>query len=743
MEFKIQGKSFSISAFQHFSISAATLIKSNRNKHGSEPFYNTVETKQIIKNTEHHSSKRKRQVRTRAMTSTTPPSRTLDNRKKILHQLITCELDISSIQKVLREHHIGFSTSLNKPDVSELLRQVLEMDMPLSDLIELRLEEMLALQQSKQNKLLLHRDVLVSRLTSRKIFAHDTDTIQELQRKLCHGLQQEKITLEKQLKATKNARTNADLDTETQTQTEKETISENSGHKSSVLLLTTDQRRRMEQNRKRAWDLQAHHHHRVREMEANKTARFAVSPTRTSDITTNKRNSSEVVETDKESPPGSSVPLNSPFKTQTLHHHTTLTRQPISPFHSPVRRMPLANNNASSTVLSVIPGKPPTNSFSYKMTSDKTHPTTDPVSPPSTQKVRVVNPYRKKASEKEKTHLTANLVSPLSTTKAQEVVNPYRKTAVSFHLPDRCIRCGNDSIPGQIVASNICIVWTHEGKLTKEFERRDLSSKSLRWTCCGRVELQPCYVGIHQRQHDHQEEVDQTTLPSSPRHQCDCHQPALFTRTKKPNSPNRGRYFYRCGNCHYFRWVDESLGLPKDIHRIASDGVREWECLYANPYHESSICCDESTTSSRAHHRKRLVAALCLQYMSADVGGTTVTLGELVENIMALSKIHNVADEILQRLAPMTKEQIIRRFGASSMEAGNNHALMARDLNEGECQSIVLDWLRTSPLVRSLGIRILKQSEGGEGYDASDDDKHGNTCETRIFVQGLKNYLAV
>jgi hypothetical protein len=70
------------------------------------------------------------------------------------------------------------------------------------------------------------------------------------------------------------------------------------------------------------------------------------------------------------------------------------------------------------------------------------------------------------------------------------------------------------------------------------------------------------------------------------------------------------------GECDFFKWADEAFGSPKQVPRVALDGIKEWEYPYANPLGEHVI----STTCSKVN-RKQLVAAL-LHEMCMSVSGS-------------------------------------------------------------------------------------------------------------------------
>ena len=116
--------------------------------------------------------------------------------KKILMQLFTGDLDVASIQKVLRTRNIAFRTGLRKPVLAELLRVNMEADLSLDGLIRLRSQELELVQQGK-----LRRSSVISRLSPS---GDSEDTINlrdhDLAARLRHRLQEEIATLKEQQK---------------------------------------------------------------------------------------------------------------------------------------------------------------------------------------------------------------------------------------------------------------------------------------------------------------------------------------------------------------------------------------------------------------------------------------------------------------------------------------------------------------------------------------------------------------
>ena len=145
------------------------------------------------------------------------------------------------------------------------------------------------------------------------------------------------------------------------------------------------------------------------------------------------------------------------------------------------------------------------------------------------------------------------------------------------------------------------------------------------------------------------------------------------------------------------------LHLPlKEIPKVAPDGVREWECLFANPYRESY---SEITSSESAHlQRKRLVAALCLQEMCTTVGGAQLSTNCATDTASLIQGILRLAaqcqderrENMLRKLAPLTLEQAMGRFG--SLDGA------LEGLSEKECTTMVFDFLTKSPWIKRLGI---------------------------------------
>ena len=609
-----------------------------------------------------------------ASTNTTPIASGVslgkeEKNKKILMQLFTGDLDVASIKKVLRSRNIAFSSGLRKPALAELLRVILEADLSVDDMLQLRSQEMAFIQQGK-----MRRPIVISRLhSSGDLRDFVTARDQDLRARLWHRLHQDIDALQEQRQIQRQPQQDKE-------NTPRSTPAEKCNSSS---ILDPAQRERIEDHRKRALELQQQSQAKKPRGSSSPAAKGAhgMSDTGSQSFTTPSRPTRNSATTPVKAAGASIAPTTTNMSSQLNQAQSTK-----SPFQSPLRK-----TNTSPTNHSVVTPLP------------------------------VANPYTRK----------------LSASASHEI--PLQEPT--------CIRCG-EAVSGTQAdpnTSNLCIVWKHTGELQRERHGPSRWHDTFRWSCCGRLDPQPCFVGRHTTTLDDDEKP--------PVIQCLCGKPAHLKRTRKVGSPNRGRYFFRCnslavggsggghhgvssmGPCKFFAWADVVLRLPhKEIPKVAPDGVREWECLFANPYREcySGIV---SNVSSCCSQRERLMAALCLQEMCASVDGTRHSTSSatdtetLVESILHLAgeSRETRKEEILRRLLPLTPEQATRRFGLLDDTLDG--------LTKEECQAIVLDFLQKSPLVRSLGVRTTPSCDSRASVDPA---THSGFI---VDLEGLEAYL--
>lgn len=315
-----------------------------------------------------------------------------------------------------------------------------------------------------------------------------------------------------------------------------------------------------------------------------------------------------------------------------------------------------------------------------------------PVKISNTTTPRVVNPYSTLKSTGMASPL-ANLYSPVAPRNlhadAASTISSLHTTPTQGLVP--CSRCG-DGCGKQ----NLCIVWNHFGDIKMD----DLDQ--YRWDCCGRLDGQPCHIGLHSR-------GSATIANKVILCECGLDLLARMRRTRKPSSANRGRFFFTCSSCKFFRWVDKAYGLPKEVPCVAPDGVREWEVPYANPFGETAA----TTTNSSTNKRQQLVAALLLQEMCSSAqkgqGGNGICSKELASRV--LHTVHNGGDAILWKLQPLTFKQLAARFDWP------NTSLIG--LHDKECEQILLDLLERSQWVKSIGVRHERGPTGSRFLDLS------------------------
>ena len=289
----------------------------------------------------------------------------------------------------------------------------------------------------------------------------------------------------------------------------------------------------------------------------------------------------------------------------------------------------------------------------------------------------------------------------------------------------------------------LCIVWQHHGHPLDDHQQQQPQQAAhpstttaagarnniVRYSCCRRVDPQPCFVGTHhisstaaqqQQQHGAQDSV--VSPPTAPVH-CHCGEPARLQRTHTTGR-NLGRYYYRCGvpsnkaaACDFFQWADAAHGLPIQQPELGPDGVAEWLYPHVDPFHED-LGRENGPTATvvmMMHAdtaRQRLVAACLIRQMVLEVTRTTTTpsMGTTIMFTMSIEtlvrKVNDVlrsgSDDITKHLFPLTQTQIHKRFGVldDDLEA------VARAATVPECNALLDRILERNPVLRGTVQRV-------------------------------------
>jgi hypothetical protein len=233
-----------------------------------------------------------------------------------------------------------------------------------------------------------------------------------------------------------------------------------------------------------------------------------------------------------------------------------------------------------------------------------------------------------------------------------------------------CLRCGSD------IPSSLCIDWKHSAELQRErnpFSTGRWNRDIFRYDCCNRLAPQPCYIGLHDFSFPGKN-PGSVTLSSCVKkvQECHCNRPAHLKRTRK-DGLNVGRYFFRCNSegkptCDFFAWADQVFNLPPQRPVLSPDGIKEWICLYANPFDEKLAF---EAVVDQAQARKRVIAALIIHEMIHEICGgrggfvcTSPHLGELEDKVLKIWE----EKAIVKCLSPLTRSQIVQRFGCQVIE---------------------------------------------------------------------------
>eukprot|EP00978_Attheya_sp_CCMP212_P037715 scaffold180528_cov53-Attheya_sp.AAC.3 len=248
---------------------------------------------------------------------------------------------------------------------------------------------------------------------------------------------------------------------------------------------------------------------------------------------------------------------------------------------------------------------------------------------------------------------------PVSVSKSSSSGGPTRVGTTS--LMD-CSNCGGSKVE----RNSLCIIWKHRGELVIKRGKAGSSRRSNQhhWSCCDRLEKQPCQIGMHSQQNQ--------SSKKPPELYCDCYSKAHLRRMRKDGS-NCGRYYFECPvegsmKCKYFKWADSAFNLPKFCPKPSPDGIKEWEYISPDPFNERLEDILNGSHGGPTVMRKRLIASLLIQEMCAIAAKGSgwlelhVQTKDLVEKVRETWKSHTVDKHLL----PMTKEHIFKRFGVSS-----------------------------------------------------------------------------
>jgi hypothetical protein len=287
-------------------------------------------------------------------------------------------------------------------------------------------------------------------------------------------------------------------------------------------------------------------------------------------------------------------------------------------------------------------------------------------SPPS---ARISNPYQKIQKTDDTTKL--GFASPPTETihpveenrkralETEETCTSETKTIHKLEETRICSRC-DQPITTLNNENTLCIVWKHKGEVWQD-----------RYTCCGRVEFQPCFIGTHHQPHpethrypNKRKSVIDEESQMAVVVRCHCRELAILKRTHKPG-PNHGRYFYRCNKCNFFRWADQAHGInrPLEFYHSGQDvqeGIPEAMCLHADPWSEHP-----SYDQEPVHQHQRLIAACLVKEITIPVMGPPVKLAVLENEVIAHVRtvMQKGPDAIVEHLSPLSRTQIETRFG--------------------------------------------------------------------------------
>ena len=584
---------------------------------------------------------------------------------EILFKLPKEELGVSFLKKALEARHVPFQADASKEDLSELLQRKLEKSQPPEILIQLRLKEIEAVAHSSG------KDVLIAKLKSRnELWSGNKGVLID---RLCYVLEKEKLDFEEQIGATEELFMSQRKPNSPEVEVVEHPKMDPEGTKipsqekyaasgdGKPPLLTQEDRIKIDQKRKRALELQAE------SKKAKKQVQVSSPPAKATGIATESfTREAETLRTPQNSAPRAAAVVTD----ERVLQAATFVLEAAHMVGSPNKPLSLSDDMAKE----------------YGGIQDKTN-----------KYEEEVEEKEKKIDDKAKEDVKAKYKDEEKWKKAGELKkldNPY------LHPTEPCIKCGDYSH-----AKGLCIVWQHTGKMQQEQDQ-------FRWDCCGRLDPQPCFVGLHCRKP--LQEQNRKIL------KCSCGKPAHLKRTKK-NGANAGRYFFRCnstggGRCKFFRWADDFFDLPKQVPLVASDGCREWEYPWANPHSEPDLMKSEDLDLKR----KRLAAALLLKEMCSLVDGSTgvicntAYISDLIGKVM---EILPYPTQILEKLLPLRPDQVARRFDS----LGSVH-----NVTKVECEKILVDFIKTSPFAKYVGIRVKQNMP--------------NRC---VDLSGLRNYLHV
>mmetsp|Transcript_31709 Transcript_31709/g.63813 ORF Transcript_31709/g.63813 Transcript_31709/m.63813 type:complete len:407 (-) Transcript_31709:48-1268(-) len=297
--------------------------------------------------------------------------------------------------------------------------------------------------------------------------------------------------------------------------------------------------------------------------------------------------------------------------------------------------------------------------------------------------------------------------------QGRNAVNVIQNSSTSLQSNEMNVLC---EICGfKLMSKELCIRWWHTSQL----------NLNGRYSCCGRLKGQPCYVGRHAPESNSSGIQPSTAGINSQLVrgktllvQCKCKDDlqARIRRTKKENE-QQGRLFFQCSSekrprCKYFQYVDELFNVNKTMNRVTPDGIKEWECPYAfwmldTPNQPSS----GHGGIAEENQRENIIMAMLVSEMFKYAGGqhgwtcSAICKDTLVTRAMKQFNEGNFH----QKLGALTPSQVKRLFGLS------NNQKMKQTTNE-ECSKLMERLMKENSFVRST-VFMTERSAGRIYYD--------------------------
>ncbi len=295
--------------------------------------------------------------------------------------------------------------------------------------------------------------------------------------------------------------------------------------------------------------------------------------------------------------------------------------------------------------------------------------------------------------------------------KAVSTIQPPASSSPNIEINALCEICGF-----KCMSKELCIRWWHTSPL----------NLNGRYSCCGRLKGQPCYVGRHVPKSS-SSGLDQSTSVNSQMIrgkpllvQCKCkvNSQARIRRTKKENE-QQGRLFFQCCSetrprCKYFQYVDEFFNVNRAMDRVTPDGIKEWECPYAFWMLDSSNNNQPRSGQegiSDEKKREYILMAILVSEMFKNAGGqhgwTCFEISKVTLVTRAMK--HFNEGSYYQKLGTLSPSQVIRLYGLSNKEK------MKPATNE-ECSKLMERLMKENPFVRST-VLSKERTVGRIDYD--------------------------